>query len=426
MIMRNLILFFLLFFLFSCKKKDNSLPSIEVYQPAKNATINAGETITIKGKATDNIKIEHIQIWLKDESGKIVGNSKTLYADKNEFEFQTGFEVSSLTPSGKYYFQIKANDGTNDKSEFVHVYINEVPLTAEHIWLASNTGNQSNLYDFTTGSPVYKTSFAGDFIGSAFFSSNKVYVNCGKHYGNLTGFNTKTNSNDWEVPCIQNPTFPYFTSISKSIEGKILVSYYNEQIKVYDAQGTLQRTIQNTPGYYSEIAFLDEENNVLICLEKPKSTGNNLLSVYYYSSGAIANQMTVNADVKGFAKNSSKIFAFGNENNSIKKYAYQFNNKQIQLEQTINSDSLFFSFNKVNEATYFAQKNGLYTFINSTDTKSFISNKTYSYFTLDEVNDVIYGIRNDSIFSFNLSTKVESFAYFNGNTWKSIEVEYNK
>jgi hypothetical protein len=424
--MRNLILFFLLLFLFSCKKKDSNPPSIEVYQPTKNATLNAGETISIKGKATDDIKIETIKIWLKDESGKIIGNSKTLHSDQNEFEFETGFEISALTPSGKYYFQIKANDGTNDKSEFVYVYVNEVPLTAEHIWLASNTGNQTNLYDFTSGSPVYKTSFSGDFIGSSFISSNNLYINCGEHYGNLTAYNTLLNSNDWEVQCIQNPTFPYFTSISKSTEDKFLVSYYNEQIKVYDAQGTLQRTIQNTPGYYSEIAFLNEENNVLICLEKPKSTGNNLLSVYYYSSGAIANQMTVNSNIKGFAKNSSKIFAFGNETNSIKKYSYQFNDKQIQLEQTINSDSIFFSFNRANEATYFAQKNGLYTFINSTGTKSYISNKTYSYFTLDEVNDVLYGIRSDSIFSFNLSSKTESFHYFNGNKWKSIEMEYNK
>lgn len=426
MIMRNLILFFLLFLLFSCKKKDSNPPSIEVYKPTKNATVNAGEAISIKGKAADDIKIETIKIWLKDESGKIIGNSKTLHSDQKEFEFETGFEISALTPTGKYYFQIQANDGTNDKSEFIYVYINEVPLSTEHIWLISNSGNQTSLYEFVSGSPVYKTSFSGDFIGSSFFSSNNVYVNCGKHYGNLTGYNTSINSNDWEVQCVQNPTFPYFTAMNKSIDDKVLVSFYNEQVKVYDEQGNLQRTIQNTLGHYSEIAFLDEENNILVCLEKPKSGGTNLLSVYYYSSGAIANQMVVNCNIKSFAGNSSKIYAFGNENNSIKKYSYQFNNKQIQLEQTNNSDSIFFSYNKDKETTYLAQKNGLYVFIKSTNTKSFISNKTYPYITLDEVNNIIYGIRNDSIFSFNLSSKVESFLYFNGNKWKSIEVEYNK
>ncbi len=424
--MRNLILFFLLFFLFSCKKKDSNPPSIEVYQPNKNATINAGETISIKGKAIDDIKIETIKIWLKDESGKIIGNSKTLHSDQNEFEFETGFEISALTPSGKYYFQIQANDGVNDKSEFIYVYINEVPLSTENIWFVSNSANQTNLYEFISGSPVYKTSFAGDFIGSSFISSNNVYVNCGKHYGNLTGYNTKINSNDWEVSCIQNPTFPYFTGINKSIDDKILVSYYNGQVKVYDEQGNLQATIQNTLGYFSEIAFLDEDNNILVCLEKPKSGGTNMFSVYYYSSGAIANQMVISSDIKGFASNSSKIYAFGNENNAIKKYSYQFNNKQIQFEQTINADSILFTYNKGKEATYFVHKNGLYNFINSSNINSYISNKTYSYITLDEVNDLIYGIRNDSIFSFNLSSKAENFLYFNGNKWKSIEIEYNK
>lgn len=424
--MRNLIPFFILFFFFSCKKKDTHFPSIEVYQPNKNVSINAGETISIKGKASDNIRIESIKIWLKDESGKIIGNSKTLQTDEKEFEFETGFEISALTPTGKYYFQITANDGANEKSEFVYVYVNEVTLSTEHIWLVSNSGNQTNLYEFNSGSPIYKTSFSGDFIGSSFFSSNNVYVNCGKHYGNLTGYNTKINSNDWEIPCIQNPTFPFFTAVNKSNDDKILVSYYNEQIKVYDAQGTLQRTIQNTPGYYSEIAFLDEENNILVCLEKTKSSGNNLLSVYYYSSGAIVNQYMVNCNIKGFAKNTAKVFAFGNEANSIKKYSYQINNKQIQLEQTINSDSIYYSFNKENDITYFAQKSGVYSYDNATGYKSFLTNKTYPYFTLDKANNILYGIRNDSVFSLNLQSKLENLVYFNGNKWKSIEIEYNK
>lgn len=136
---KNVFLFALvgLAFLSSCKKeeeeKDLEKPSINITSPTKDATINSGTVLNLKGIITDNKALSEVKLEIHNNFD---GHSHEKKGGSPAFEWDSIYKVSGTSynldaqiaiptdvAAGKYHVIVKALDASGNESDKVEVDI---------------------------------------------------------------------------------------------------------------------------------------------------------------------------------------------------------------------------------------------------------------------------------------------------------------
>jgi hypothetical protein len=138
-----IILFFFILSIFSCGKEDTTIPTIIINKPLSNDSFQIPTNINIVGSTWDDNNIDRIEIDVVSENSATIIQKIELDADTNYFEFNISFSlIDRLINSDNYFINVKSfDDNDNFNSEYVPVYINEVPKILQSTYYIISTNN---------------------------------------------------------------------------------------------------------------------------------------------------------------------------------------------------------------------------------------------------------------------------------------------
>jgi hypothetical protein len=128
---------------------DVEAPMISILNPSENSEINIGTTITISGKAVDNVDI--LELQLKTSGGKWTDIRSYLIGDTWSYSWDT--TDSTL---GFYTISLKASDGTNERSESIRIKL----VDSESPQVGVTTPSQGG--DYNCGETIAITGWVSD------------------------------------------------------------------------------------------------------------------------------------------------------------------------------------------------------------------------------------------------------------------------
>ena len=310
----------LIVFLFSCSKdKDETKPSISIIAPTHLQQINGIDTVKVTATISDDRNIERVSVSLKDGNGIPIASTVTKTPNTDNYTLNISYFIDNIhLVSGQYPLTVSASDGENTSTSSVTINLNETPKSRTGLFVISNTGSTSDIYylDNTYNGSFYK-SISGDYLGSAVNSYDQQLIHASG--GTVAGTNIKSidltsSLNAWNIPIINSPPIPFYTSFL----------YENESIYLGKRNGGIQGFNNNGASNYNAVVIpnfhvkhiLQHDNKIIT--EQGMLSGSSVnLIPYWLASG---NPTGINAAlppnesvVKMFTRSQNEIVVISND-----------------------------------------------------------------------------------------------------------------
>jgi hypothetical protein len=305
-------LMLLVYFLaLSCNDdEDTQSPLVIIQQPAENQPFNTIDTIFVSVTASDNERIESIDIEILDENFQPVGQRRSYTASGTSVNFATNFAVELPDlQTGFYYLTARANDGSNIGSAYRKIVLNAIPLELERIFVATASANNVKVYSRLPEASAWTQHLdrQADFAGAALSYRKNIFGLAGGEIGDAIFYET----GEWQVvQSLAGPGFPglpFFTGLSFSADVQEFLLLQSEpRLRVYDqfAAGLNGFPLQVEHRPVSAYA-LDQFYYVD---EKPITNPNHSLAIYS-RPGLLMSFLNVGGPVKGvFAKTENEVY----------------------------------------------------------------------------------------------------------------------
>ena len=279
----------------SCTKKDANPPDIYVQSPLPNESFQLPCDITVSGHAMDNEKVDRVEVALISENSVTIVQGFDIEADSSYFEYDLSLFVEDrLLLSGSYFINIKAYDEfENFTSEYISIYLNEIPKTLESLIYITSNSNQTFIYQQDSlGNSLLVKQLSGNHILSMGNSrSQHLFVGSDQN-GDFFDLNSFTNL--WNVP-IASPNNLLFIDGSNSYAGdQSHLVLGDGRIISYNKNGNIINTIYSNP---QELfgKFNIQEHIVLV--ETYSSFLERDLTVYFRQSGIEKQRVEINGEI---------------------------------------------------------------------------------------------------------------------------------
>ena len=147
-----IILIFCILFILSCNKEDTTIPSIIINKPLSNDSFQIPTNINIVGSTWDENNIDRLEIDVISENSTSIIQKTEIDLDTNYFEFNISFPITDrLINSDHYFINVKSFDeNDNFNSEFIPIYLYEVPKILQSRYYITSSNNLTNLYEIDT------------------------------------------------------------------------------------------------------------------------------------------------------------------------------------------------------------------------------------------------------------------------------------
>ncbi|MCD4745629.1 MAG: hypothetical protein K8R58_04965 [Bacteroidales bacterium] len=313
----------------SCKKdKDTLDPVISFYSPFDSQQFSVSDTILIEAKVADDKIIENIKVVLVNENFIPVLNAIYITPTSNTYNISMIYPLYDLyMESGIYYVLIRAFDGTNSKNQYQKILLDEIPQQIDGVIVLTQAKSHDIEVLKLDSSFAFNSLFFidGDYSASAVSSRyNQLYVT-GHYHLSLKAFDLKNYEVDWFVEPFINP--PYYDYDCLYYSDFLYVSFYNYYIKAYDSNGSDR--FSATLSYDELPSKIFRHNDYVIIDKQSKVGGNTYISVYYFISGVLKQELNFDYKVVDFfTKDNDNIYVLANSYNqgTLKIYDLSFNN----------------------------------------------------------------------------------------------------
>jgi hypothetical protein len=322
----------------SCKKKDTESPIIILESPATNNLVfSYGEQILVKGKVSDNNKIEQIRIVVKNlNSNQVVLNPILVTINnQNPIDFEERIRLSDIKmPSGKYFISVEVTDGENFSFQFIEFFYGEANKLREGLWLISGTENETEiiLYDENFENPnTLKTLNYGSnaFAYSAYDQSIAV---AGNKNNPFNIFLVNDFSSRFELPSLNEPSFDYFTSLDYFNQNYYL-GRYDSKLNAFSTFGTSNFSSNLIGGFYATKSLFFE-NQIVSALRTINNQQRRVAT--FFMTGELKNQKNIDIDVIDIVQEAANRVLFIGNNSSNIAQAYTYNTESNLMFNSAN------------------------------------------------------------------------------------------
>ena len=290
--------------------------------------------------------------------------------------------------SGNYFINIKAyDDFGNFTSEYVTIYLNEIPKTLQSlIYITSNT-NQTFIYqeDSIGNSQLVKQLIGNHLLSIGNSKTQHLFVGTDQNgeFFDLNNFNIL-----WNVPVLSS-NYPLFIDGSKSEDGNQSHLVLGDgRINSYNKNGNIINTIYSNPQeWFGKFNF--QENNVLV--ESSSSFLDRDLVVYFRQSGIEKQRVEIDGEIVKIVSISSNEYAiFSQFFNESRISIYYENLNQINTDLEI-PNSIIYDAILLDNYLIFSSSNGLFKYDFNLNTLNLISsNLKASKIIPSEMDSFVY------------------------------------
>ena len=397
-----IILFFFIFSIFSCGKEDTTIPSIIINKPLSNDSFQIPTNINIVGSTWDDNKIDRIEIDVVSENSATIIQKIELDADTNYFEFNISFSlIDRLINSDNYFINVKSFDeNDNFNSEYVPVYVNEVPKILQSTYYIISTNNLTNLYEIDSLNNLHlKCQKPGNY---------NISIGNSRHQYLFIGTDEIGESVEplfytslWDLSL--GTTLSYnFTGVLKSDDGnQLFVGYEDGRIFTINKDGNIINSIySNNQDFFGEF-FVDKD---LVLVESKTNSLDKKLVVFFKQSGIEKQRINISGTVKKILpKGNHQYIVASNFFGTAKLNIYYENSNSMTTELEIPNCEIY-DVIILNNNILIASSNGLYNFNLSGNLISTISTSHFcNKIVKGEQNQDIYLICGNELWSYNSS-----------------------
>ncbi len=373
----------------SCTKNDDNPPDIFVQSPLSNESFQLPCEIKVSGYVMDNEKVDRVEVNIVSENSATIVQGFDIDADSSYFEYDLSFIIEDLLLlSGNYFINIKAyDDFGNFTSEYITLYLNEIPKSLKSlIYITSNT-NQTFIYqqDSLGNSQLVKQLLGNHLLSTGNSRSQHLFVGTDQNgdFFDLNNFNKL-----WNVPVVSS-NYPLFIDGSKSADGNQSHLVLGDgRINSYNKNGNIINTIYSNPQeWFGKFNF--QENNVLV--ESSSSFLDRDLVVYFRQSGIEKQRVEIDGEIVKIVSISSNEYAiFSQYFNESRISIYYENLNQIYTDLEL-SNSIIYDAVLFDNYLIFSSSNGLFKYDFRLNTLNLISsNLKASKIIPSEMDSFVY------------------------------------
>ncbi len=390
-----------IFFLFSCKKKDEILPDISVSNPSTNSQYYAlQDEIPCSGTVSDDVELDRIEYQLVTTTGSPVMPKEIDIPNSNPYSFNKGYELDDIhLNSGTYMMKIEVFDKAgNSKSIFREVIIFGVPRTKQGVfYVADNSGSFTlGRIDSLDQDSIPIATFP-DYGGMEINNYDQQLFYMGYESVDLIAFNTRNYTYDWTIDNLANPPGTYyFHELNYSEDQYLMVSLFDDQVlkRYKDGSGT-GNVVLNYSGGQPETTFKD--GNFIYVESLTLGTGIRRFQRYFFNSGVYDEDYTAPFDFKKILKKSTnELLVLGNSGGQAQLRIFYTNGGNFFQPLNLLPGEFIDAFQIDDDNYLIIQDGGIYAYTYSSNNLiTVISGSGILSADYDVVNDRIYvGIAN--------------------------------
>ena len=344
----------------SCTKKDNNPPDLFVQSPLSNESYQLPCDIKVSGYVVDNEKVDRVEVNLVSENSATIVQGFDLDADSSYFEYDLSFMVEDLLLlSGNYFINIKAYDEFgNFTSEYITIYLNEIPKTLESlIYITSNT-NQTFIYqqDSIGNSQLVKQLQGNHLLSIGNSRSQHLFVGTDQNgnFFDLNNFNKL-----WNVPVVSS-NYPLFIDGSKSEDGvQSHLVLGDGRINSYNKNGNIINAIYSNP-QESFGKFNFQEDIVLV--ESSLSFLDRDLVVYFRQSSIEKQRLEISSVVVKIVSISNNEYAIFSQFLNESRISIYYENLNQLYTDLVLPNSIIYDAKLLDNYLIFSSSNGIYKY----------------------------------------------------------------
>jgi hypothetical protein len=414
--------------IYSCKKKDTSEPVITFSSPYSGQTFTVGQSIKVTATITFNSSLQFVKMNMVNSNYVAIDITQSLTVTGSPMNINTTYTMTNTSlPSGIYYLQISAYDGTNLAIGYQEIMLNALPLKREAIYVVtgSNSAN-TKVWKLDSANTISQViALTGDFSNAAISSADQSLFTTGIYSGNFNCINLNTNTFSWNVPATNNG-FPTFERVYSN-DSKNFLAKYDNVINGFDNAGNINYTANTASGTYPHTLFSDSQ---YLYAEQRNISGYGVaLNVYYLATGAAFQNIVINQDIVAmFSINSDSLMIFTNNNGIGNVMIYDIPDNRTTVPVTLPSEKIF-SVTQISTIYYLiGMQNQVYIF----NTRNFGSLNPFatvaaaSAMKFDSLNQQIFvaNAKNLNVYNFPTDTLYKTFNFTD--TLKDISILYNR
>jgi hypothetical protein len=413
---------------YACKKNDGTPPSVSIVSPAPMSQHNVLQYIHVKVDASDDKNIESITISIQNSSGVNVVSSFKTYPATASANISHTFHINDIhIPTGSYSIRVEAFDGTNSKTAFREIYLNEVQRALKRIMITRFDGISVYIDSLATNQFINFFNTPGDYSSAAISSWwQQIYLQ-GIFNSPLTAYQAEDMSPLWSVPAQPNGTLPYFNSLTYLSSSHYLYSSNGYGfLKAYNKTGI---TVENIFSPGGRLPFCATElGSYIITEHRDNVTGNHLLGVHNKGSGTLMQTFPVTFIwVKLESRGTDQIVLAGNNGNQGELRVYSVSAGNMFEPVNIPPGKVYDMVKIDNDNYLISHESGIlkYTYTNSNLVNITTGNKAQCL-NYDETLGLVLAAEGNTLSGYNPFTGAGSFSYTASDSIRNILLLFNK
>lgn len=372
---------------FSCQKKDETSPTVEITQPAENATFNVFDTIQVSFTVEDETELVAVSVQLVNSDFVPVGESQNVNVPSNGFSGTAELAIDDkLLPTGDYYVKVLADDGTNEKRGYKKVKIIALPKQRRAIYCSMLAGDIWKVDSLFQGTEPWL---------QLQHDVKKLVVNSLKDRLTVIGnFSTRTANHDiasgalvWSDDAFVVSQIVRYNDLF-GYQNDIYTAWYDREVRSYTLAGSLTMN-RATGDYIPELIYANDD---FLVIEMELSGANNhFLFVYHASTKALLWQIDIPMDVKAIcAFDDDEVMLFGNENGDAKVLLYNMANNGYWEPRQLPSGKVTTATELEGKVYAISHTDGIYSYTYSPNYLNLIrAGSSYQQVRFDEDNGTI-------------------------------------
>ena len=395
-----IILFFFILFILSCDKEDTTIPRIIINKPLSNDSFQIPTNINIVGSTWDENNIDRIEIDVVSENSTSIIQKTEIDLDTNYFEFKISLSLTDrLINSDNYFINVKSFDeNDNFNSEFIPIYLYEVPKILQSRYYITSSNNLTNLYEIDTLNNLHlKCQKPGNYNISIGNSRHQYLFIGTDQVGETLEPIYYTNIWDFSLETISSYNF---TGILKSHDGNhLFIGYEDGRIFTFNKDGNIINTIYSSNQDFFGEFFVDED---YILVESRTNSFDKKLVVFYKQSGIEKQRINISGSIKKILSNGNHQYIVASNFLGSSKISIYYENSNLMTSELEMPNCEIYDIIILNNDVLIASSNGLYNFSllgNSITTIS--NNHICNKIVKEELNQEIYLICGNELWSFN-------------------------
>jgi hypothetical protein len=304
----------------ACQKEnsDTQHPLIRVIKPIEGDTFNSGDTITVTAEITDNRIITSVKVILTDSVFIPAMSAQYFSPATATFLLNTQYILNEYLPEGgKYYLQIRAEDGTNSKNSYVGINITGEPKILEKTIVMTSTGKGTiNIYGIDHNDEIsllFETE--GDYSDSEINSIGKLLYIAGREDININAYDLSAYSLKWSLEPV--PDFPMHYNDCLYFDEFLFATFTSEYLRGYNAVSSVIFNVftNETDAPKKIFRFHDL---ILVDMQR-KNSSPGWIAAYYLNTAVEKQKYLTNRPVLNFheVNQTTTAIVMNNENSGL-------------------------------------------------------------------------------------------------------------